>query len=69
MTDYSEVRWRSYVHEPPPNGAHIILRMMDRQKSISYALGIVDVESKRLDILAQEDKQATDPMQWMAIPN
>lgn len=69
MTDYSEVRWRDYVHEPPPNGAHIILRMADGRKSISYALGVVGVESRRLDILAKEDEQATNPMQWMPIPN
>jgi hypothetical protein len=68
MSEYAEVKWRSFADENPPHGVRVLLKMEDHDKNVAYAIGITDVETGKLWLSAKE-KGVTEPIQWMLIPD
>lgn len=62
----SDCQWNAITKEMP-EGIRLLLRMEDRNGDISYAIAFY--QEGRLHRTAQEEKDATQAVFWMRIPD
>lgn len=61
--------WHQFDAKTPPAGVRLILKMADGHDNISYAIGILDHRTNKLEILAQEKGGGSLPVYWMQVPD
>jgi len=64
-----KMNWHQFDAKNPPQGTRLIVKMADANNNISYAIGMVDHRTGKLEILAQEKGGGTLPVYWMQIPD
>jgi hypothetical protein len=51
-----------------PSGARLVLKVVDANDDVSYALGVYDRETSKFRFTAQENPEAHLVVAWMMVP-